>query len=74
MKADQSTRVSPRTAEQRQQFRAQATGIGQTLDASRATGMRRASRIVDNAAGRNVKVEDNSYPQPMGCAVQVTVR
>lgn len=74
MKADKSTQVSPRTEAQSRNFRAQATGIGQTLDASRSTGERRARQVVDNSAGRNVKIEDNSYPQPLDCGVQITVR
>ena len=76
MQASKSTRVSPFTVEDRKRYRDQATGIGQTIDGSRATGARRNQRIVDNAAGRDIEIEDNSYPESLvsACGVQVTLR
>ena len=65
MQASKSTRVSPFTPEDRRNFRNQATGIGQSIDGSRRTGSVRNQRIVDNAAGRGIAVEDNSYPESL---------
>ena len=45
-------------------FRAQATGIGQTLSASRATGAMRAQRVIDCAPRDQQRVADRSYPKP----------
>ena len=45
-------------------FRAQATGIGQTLDASRMTGSMRAQRVIDCAPRDQQRVADRSYPKP----------
>jgi len=47
-------------------FRAQATGIGQSLEASRATGLRRSQRVIDCApkAQRADVTRAQGYPAP----------
>ncbi len=48
MKFGDSTTHKPRAVDPAQ-FRAQATGVGQTLAASRATGQTRAQRVASGA-------------------------
>lgn len=46
-------------------FRAQATGIGQTREASEMTGRRRAQAVID-CAPRRKNGAANGYPAPLG--------
>ena len=49
-----------------QAFRAAATGIGQTLRASEATGAIRAQRVIDSTcAPEQLKCRPPSYPEPL---------
>lgn len=47
-----------------QRFRNQATGIGQTREASALTGARRSQQVIDAAPKAQERVADPSYPAP----------
>lgn len=47
-----------------QRFRDQATGIGQTRQASAMTGAARSQRVIDAAPKAQERVADPSYPAP----------
>lgn len=47
-----------------QEFRAAATGIGQTLEASERTGAIRAQRVANSCDPQCAKMLPNSYPSP----------
>jgi hypothetical protein len=49
---------SPRT------FRAQATGVGQTVERSEHTGMMRAQRVADSCSPECAKMLPRSFPTP----------
>lgn len=64
MKAIATTRPGC-TREEEQQFRNQATGIGQTRSASERTGAMRSQRVIDAAPPAQRRVADDSYPDPI---------
>jgi len=45
-------------------FRAQATGVGQTIERSEHTGMMRAQRIADECSPECAKMLPRSFPAP----------
>jgi phospholipase/lecithinase/hemolysin len=47
-------------------FRAQATGIGQSLSASRSTGAARAQRVADTIPDRAAVPEAEGFPAALG--------
>lgn len=48
-----------------QDFRAQATGVGATINASRMTGMARSQRVVDGCDTKCQQMLPKSYPEPI---------
>lgn len=61
MKATDSTRVG--TIPSAQRFRAQATGIGQTRQASERTGLARSQCVIDCAPAKQ-RAHAIGYPAP----------
>lgn len=47
-----------------QDFRAQATGVGSTINASRTSGMARSQRVVDGCDTQCQQMLPKSYPEP----------